>query len=66
MAEEDRIIKTLRAQAWERAKGELGALLNTFYPAASFPENSRPGQFEELDRLVAQFIRKVEGSGLEE
>lgn len=59
---EENILRALRAQAWERAKGELRAVLNTF-----FGENSaRPGQFDELDGHIEEFVRIIEDEGLAE
>jgi hypothetical protein len=63
MKEDDdsRIIRTLRSQAWQRAKGELHAMLQTFYPGTK-----REGQFDELSDLVDEFIGKVENSELQD
>lgn len=50
--------KMLRRMAWERAKGELMAMLQTFQ-----------GEFIEYDTLDTQvriFVKKVEGEGLHE
>lgn len=48
----------LRAQAWERAKGELFAMLATYY--------SDPEKYERADDAVKQFIAEVEGNALAE
>jgi len=55
------MIRTLRAQAWERAKGEMQAMLATFWPEAR-----RAGQFEELDKMIAEFVENVENNALHE
>jgi hypothetical protein len=46
----------LREQAWERAKGELRAMLRTFY--------REPETFEPLSVKVDAFIADVEGNEL--
>lgn len=64
-----RIIQALRAQAWQRAKGELQAMLQTFHPgdgSASAPATAPDGNFNELDMLINDFIEKVEDNGLAE
>lgn len=48
----------LRAQAWERAKGELRSVL-----AAYISDKDR---FDRMDALVATFIKEVEDEGLAE
>ena len=55
---EDRVIRTLRAQAWQRAKGELQAVLHTY-----FGERDR---FEAMDSAVQELIKTVEDDGLAE
>lgn len=52
------IISVMRAQAWERAKGELRAVLGSYYEARD--------TFERMDALVAEFVERVEGEGLQE
>lgn len=44
---DERIIRTLRAQAWARAKGELGALLQTYWNDDKFHKI-----YEEIERFV--------------
>jgi len=56
------MLRTLRNQAWERAKGELRACLQTFYGDVA----ATPGQFGRLEELINQFIETVEEEGLEE
>ena len=48
----------LRAQAWERAKGELKAVLQTSYQDGD--------KFEKMDSSVKNFIEYVEYNGLHE
>jgi len=59
----DLILRSLRAQAWERAKGELHAVAATFF---SHGENSRPNQFENFMMEMERFIVHIEGNGLTE
>ena len=56
--DESRIIKTLRAQAWARAKGELEAVLNSYW-------NERE-VFEPMQEATDSFIKHVEDEGLVE
>ena len=58
---EDRVLRTLRAQAWERAKGELQAVLHTYWDG---PGNDQ--KFREMDAAVKQLISTVEDNGLAE
>ena len=55
----DMLLATLRAQAWERAKGELQAVLVTYYGGY---EDDAP--FKQLDPLVKAFVKEVEDRGL--
>ena len=48
----------LRAQAWERAKGELRSMLVTYY--------GETYRFERMNSLMEDLIKTVEGEGLEE
>ena len=56
------IMRALRAQAWERAKGELRAVAVTFFGTAS----AAPGQFDEYEAEVEKFVREIESRGLAE
>jgi hypothetical protein len=55
---EEKILRTLRAQAWERAKGELRSVLQTYW--------GEEKKFSDMDEAVSEFIEKVEGHGLAE
>lgn len=64
-----RIIRHMRAQAWQRAKGELRAMLSTFHPGDGSdhtPATAPEGNFSRLDKLVDAFIETVEDNGLAE
>lgn len=56
------ITRVLRAQAWERAKGELKSMLCTYHS----PDDARDGQFAEIDALIEQFIDDVERKDLQQ
>lgn len=56
--DEEQIKRILRAQAWERAKGELKAMLATFFGEAS--------TFEQLNSTVDEFVSIVERHGWQE
>lgn len=59
---DENILRVLRAQAWERAKGELRAVAATFFGEPS----AREGQFDAFDAAVNDFVAKVEDEGLAE
>lgn len=60
MATDERVLRTLRVQSWERAKGELHALLQTFWNDSSSSE----GQFEKMGKAINEFVKHVEDNGL--
>jgi len=55
---DERILSTLRLQAWERAKGELNSMLQSYW--------GFDGKFESMDEAVTDFIEKVESEGWQE
>ena len=55
-----RVLRTMRAQAWERAKGELNSTLHTFW------ERDDDKQYDELSKEINEFIGAIEGRGLME
>lgn len=57
------VLRTLRAQAWARAKGEMSAMLDTFWCAAGTPEAK---QFETLFEYVTGFIKTIDDNGMVE
>lgn len=56
---DDRVLRTLRMQAWGRVKGELTAVLVTYWPGNGT-------NFEAIDTEIAKFISAVEDNGLVE
>ncbi|WP_303678233.1 hypothetical protein [Ralstonia mannitolilytica] len=59
--EDERILRTLRMQAWALAKGELNAVLQTFWDG-----HGKDDQFKTMDKAVSDFIAHVEDHGLAE
>lgn len=59
---DDQILRTLRMQAWERAKGELHSLLSSFWSQT----DEERDQYNELHNLVKAFISKIEEEGYAE
>lgn len=55
---EDKILRTMRTMAWERAKGELFSMGQTYWGDYE--------KFEEMDKAIRQFISEVEGNGWQE
>lgn len=55
---EDIVVRNLRQMAWERAKGELKAMLQTYW--------DEDGTYEEISALINGFVDEVEGQGLQE
>lgn len=52
----DEVLRTMRAMAWERAKGELRSTLHTYW--------GNDEGFVEMAKKVDAFIKDVEGEGL--
>jgi hypothetical protein len=52
---DDMIKKMLRGMAWERAKGELQAMLPTYHGEAE--------KFEAMTRAIEEFVKQVEEEG---
>jgi hypothetical protein len=59
--EDSRVLRALRTQAWERAKGELNSMLHTFYTNSSV---SSDGQYNAFANRLNEFIRDIEDNGL--
>ena len=61
MSTEGKMVRALRAMAWERAKGELRSMYHTFYSETEYSEN-----WPFLETAVEDFIRHVEDHGAHE
>lgn len=59
MSDSKTVIRTLRAMAWERAKGELNSMRHTFW---GFTEDEQ--KFSELDLKIEEFIKNIEDDEL--
>ena len=60
--DDSRVLRTLRAMAWERAKGELRSIGHTFWSSST----SKAEQYADFDAAVEFFIKAVEDDGLHE
>jgi len=49
-------VLTLRAMSWERAKGELAAMLATYWPTPGADNTAR----EEMAERIRDFVAEVE------
>lgn len=52
------ILRTMRAMAWERAKGEVEAVLETYW--GNYDEDS---EFRKLDAAFKAFVKEAEDNG---
>jgi hypothetical protein len=59
-------LSPLKAAAWERAKGELRAVVAIHGAVQSGTPPGEPFPYEELQRRVEAFITEVEDEGLHE
>ena len=57
------VLQTMRMMAWERAKGELWSVSNTYWSAYDM---DTAGNFEKYQALTKAFIEAVENEGLTE
>lgn len=58
---DEKVIRTLRGMAWERAKGELQSILQTYWDG-----HSKDDKFKAMDAAVEKFISEVQDNGLAE
>lgn len=58
MEQDSREIRTMRCMAWSRAKGELDSMLHTYW--------GEEARFEEMERLIKEFVQTVEMNGAHE
>ena len=57
---ESRELLTLRGMAWQRAKGELRACLETYWTDYGTTGKEIPNGFEEADKRIEAFIKEFE------
>lgn len=55
---EDTLLKTMRYMAWERAKGELNSIIQTYWVSGK--------RFDDLHEKIKSFIDDIENEGLQE
>ena len=55
-------ILTIRAMAWERAKGELHAYMQTFWPSYAKNGKEIDNGFEKAAELIGSFIKDFENN----
>ncbi len=60
MDRQNHVLLTMRAVAWERAKGELQAYIQTFWPLYLPDGTKRDDGFEEADKRIQEFIKDFE------
>jgi hypothetical protein len=65
MAMDDKVIAILRAQAWERAKGELEAMISTYYGVYT-SDGKNVSNGKQVMELVATFVKTIEDECLHE
>ena len=54
----EKVLRTMRYQAWERAKGELRSMLHTYW--------GEEGRYEAFKKKMSDFIEDVEYNGTHE
>lgn len=57
---DNRVLSAMRAMAWERAKGEIKSMLNTYYCQED------GNKFAEMEREFEAFVSAVENNALQE
>lgn len=58
-----RVIRVMRAMAWERARGELRSMQHTFYTDSAWDESDKAYKMTDL---IEEFIHHVEENMLHE
>lgn len=58
---ESKEIRAMRCMAWERAKGELRSMLQTY-----FTEDEQRDKYEGMRETIKEFIGVVESHGFQE
>jgi len=58
-----RELRAMRNMAWERAKGEINAMLQTYHGSED-PDDEE--KFNGLEKLFGAFVKDVEGNGWQE
>ena len=56
---DEKVLKTMRYMAWNRAKGELQSMLDTYWSGSD-------EQFTKMKKAINNFIEDVEDNGKQE
>lgn len=54
------ILESMRLMAWYRAKGELGAMLATYYPQYNTKGQKVPNGYEDTSKAIKDFIKFID------
>lgn len=57
---ESKTIATLRRMAWQRVKGELNAILVTYWTEYRFDGSKINNGFDDVSTIIEQFISDME------
>jgi hypothetical protein len=57
---EKRLLITLRKMAWERAKGELTSMLQTYWSGPDYDDK----RYQKLEEVLTDFFDEVESEAL--
>ena len=60
MNDDKRVLDAMRTMAWERAKGELLSMLQTFWPEYNHHGDKIPNNYDVLRDTIKDFIDTVE------
>jgi hypothetical protein len=60
MNDDKRVLEALRTMAWERAKGELQSMLQTFWPEYNHHGDKIPNNYENMKKAIEDFVGTVE------
>lgn len=57
---DDTVLMTMRAMAWQRAKAEMRAYLETFWPRYARDGKEIENGFDEAEQRINAFIKEFE------
>jgi hypothetical protein len=63
---EDRTLRVLRTQAWERAKGELRSMLHTYNDWDEYGNQIIDNYYDQFSIALDKFIQQVEDNDWQE
>lgn len=53
------LMQVLRVQPWERAKGEMSAMLQTYYPVYD-KDGKNTSRYDEIRKEIEDFVKRIE------